>query len=148
MVVDLVLAYVGRWAVERARPIGQRVNDGVDRALGAAMDRLHDVVAGKLGGESALQRLEADAQQGKANPAAASYLQQLLEQAMVDDERFARDLEAAVREVRSLDRQPRTTSGRDTVVSSPGAGTTATSSGDRRSPSPTTCGRGPTSPRR
>ena len=59
--VELVLGYLAAWAWRKARRVAGRADTELDQALDAGMDRLHELVAGKLAGDPALGQLEAEA---------------------------------------------------------------------------------------
>jgi hypothetical protein len=46
----LVAGYVIAWAVGKARRVGGRLDAEADQVIDASLDRLHEVVAGKLAG--------------------------------------------------------------------------------------------------
>ena len=55
MVVEtgVIVGYVIAWAVRKARRAGGRLDTEVDAAMDAGLDRLHEVVAAKLGADPA-----------------------------------------------------------------------------------------------
>ncbi|PZS37040.1 MAG: chromosome partitioning protein [Pseudonocardiales bacterium] len=59
--VELVAGYLVARAVVRARRVAQRLEGEVDQVLDAGLDRLHEVVAVKLGGDPALAELQEEA---------------------------------------------------------------------------------------
>jgi hypothetical protein len=59
--VELIVGYLIAWAVRKGRLVAGRLDGEVDQALGAGLDRLHDVVAHRLGTEPALSDLEQEA---------------------------------------------------------------------------------------
>jgi len=59
--VELVTGYLIAWALQKVRRVGKSLDDDVDMVLDSGLDRLHDVVAGKLAGDPALARLEIEA---------------------------------------------------------------------------------------
>jgi hypothetical protein len=59
--LELVAGYLVAWAVRKARHVSGRLDGEVDAALDVGLDRLHDVVAAKLGEDTALRALEPEA---------------------------------------------------------------------------------------
>jgi hypothetical protein len=57
----VIAGYVIAWAVRKARRIGGGLDAEADAAIDAGLNRLHDVVADKLGGHPALTELEEEA---------------------------------------------------------------------------------------
>lgn len=68
--VEIAIGYVFAWAVRKARRVAGRADAEVDVALDGAMDRVHDVVARRLGNDPELERLEAEAAAGQDEPSA------------------------------------------------------------------------------
>lgn len=69
---DIVVGYLFAWLVRKAKRVGQRADEQVDRALDAGVDRagerLHALVANRLPDDPALKRLNAEAEQGALEP--------------------------------------------------------------------------------
>jgi hypothetical protein len=61
MVIEVAIGYVIAWVVGEARQVAQRADGVVDQALDAGVDRVVQVVQGKLAGDSAMQRLQVEA---------------------------------------------------------------------------------------
>jgi hypothetical protein len=59
--VEVVVGYLVAYAWRKARRIAGRADAVVDQGLDAGMDRLHGMVAGRLGLDPAWQQLEAQA---------------------------------------------------------------------------------------
>ena len=59
--IELAVGYVFAWAVRKARRVAGRADAEVDRALDAALDRLHRLVGCKLGEDPAWRRLAEEA---------------------------------------------------------------------------------------
>ena len=60
----VIAGYVIAWAVRKARRAGGRLDAEADAAIDAGMDRLHEVVAAKLGGYPVLADVEEEATAG------------------------------------------------------------------------------------
>ncbi|SEO98873.1 hypothetical protein SAMN05216267_10657 [Actinacidiphila rubida] len=101
--VELVVGYVVGWAVRKARRVAGRADAEVDEALDAGMDRLHEVVAARLGGDPALERAEAEA--GVDGPGLTDRtrlrLRLALEEAAEQDPAFQRELAEAVARIQA-----------------------------------------------
>lgn len=63
MVIEagVVAGYVIAWAVRKARRAGGRLDTEVDTVIDAGLDKLHEVVAGKLGADPVLEDLAEEA---------------------------------------------------------------------------------------
>ena len=55
---DVVTGYLIAWGVSKARRVGKSLDGDVDLVVDSALERLHEVVAGKLGADPALEKLE------------------------------------------------------------------------------------------
>ena len=64
MVIEAGLAagYVVAWALRKARRVGSRLDEEADGAIDASLDRLHEVVAARLGAHPALADLVEEAE--------------------------------------------------------------------------------------
>ena len=104
---EVVVGYVFAWLVRKAKRVGERADDHVDEALDAGVDRLgeklHDLVTGRLRGESALERLESEAGEGKEapSPRTAQRMALALEDAAEQDPEFAGAVEGLVSELKA-----------------------------------------------
>jgi hypothetical protein len=104
--LEVVAGYLARWAWQRARKLAGRVVEKVDDKVDAALERLYDTVAARLSGDSAMKRLEREATADlDAEPAvsagAAEAVRYAVESAADEDPAFARQVEAALAEVRT-----------------------------------------------
>ncbi|MEV6010153.1 hypothetical protein AB0M29_25480 [Streptomyces sp. NPDC051976] len=102
--MELAVGYLIAWAVGKARRVAGRVDAEVDAALDAGMDRLHEVVAARLGADPALEQAVTEAASG--DPEAVSdrtrtRLNLALEEAAEQDPAFASALDEAVSSVRA-----------------------------------------------
>ncbi|MBD0671372.1 chromosome partitioning protein [Streptomyces sp. CBMA156] len=102
--MELVVGYLFAWAVGKAKRVAGRVDEEVDGALDAGMDRLHDVVLTRLGTEPALERMVEEAGSGLEEPTARTRqrLELALEDAAENDTDFAGTLRQAVEEVEAV----------------------------------------------
>lgn len=66
MVIEagVVAGYVIAWAVRKARRVGGRLDAEADAAIDTGLDRLHEVVAAKLGEHPVLAEVEEEAASG------------------------------------------------------------------------------------
>ncbi|MGW1491863.1 hypothetical protein [Streptomyces sp. NPDC002402] len=104
--IEIAIGYVFAWAVGKARRVAGRADAEVDLALDGAMDRVHQVVARRLGDDVELERLEAEAAAGQDEPSALTRqrVEQAVTVAVAEDPGFARELEAAVAAVQDAAR--------------------------------------------
>jgi hypothetical protein len=102
---ELAVGYVFAWAVRKARRAAGAADEVVDQALDAGVERVHEVVAERLGGERALARVEEEAAAGAGELSEQSrqFLLLALEDAAGGDAAFARALERAVAAVQEAE---------------------------------------------
>jgi hypothetical protein len=101
--LEVLAGYAVAYLVRKARGLGHRADVEVDRALEAGMDRLHELVSGKLGADPALVKLEREARDGAESPRTLQRVQLALEEAAESDAGFAELLEKAVAQLRAKD---------------------------------------------
>jgi hypothetical protein len=99
--LDVVIGYLAGWVWRRARRLAGRVESRVDEAVDARLEKVYDLVAGKLGADPALGRLESEASADLDSPAAVSDRTRqrvvlALEDALESDPAFANRLEELV----------------------------------------------------
>jgi hypothetical protein len=83
--------------------VGRRVDAGVDQALDTGLDRLHELVAGKLGLDPALVKLTAEIEQsGEPSSRTQERVRLALEDAAETDTGFASDLAAVVKQLQDI----------------------------------------------
>ena len=87
--LELVGGFLVAWAVRKARRVGARLDEQVDQVLDAGLDRLGDVVAGRLADDPALVKLEQEAAAGQVQDRTQARVQLAVEQAVEDDAEFA-----------------------------------------------------------
>jgi hypothetical protein len=103
--LELVVGYLIAWGVRKARRVGQRADAEVDQALDAGMDRLHELVVGKLGVDPALTALERESVAGEVSPRTRQRVQLSLEDAAESDEGFKARLDEMLAQVQAAGRQ-------------------------------------------
>ncbi|MBD0670211.1 chromosome partitioning protein [Streptomyces sp. CBMA156] len=103
--IELAVGFLFAWAVRKAKRVAGRMDTEVDLTLDAGMDRLHRVVAARLGTDPALERMIEEAGSGTPEPTdrTRQRLQLALEEAVENDTGFAEALREAVAEVRSAE---------------------------------------------
>jgi hypothetical protein len=104
---ELVVGYVFAWLVGKGKQVGARADGQVDEVLDAGVDRvgerLHGLVAGKLRGDRAWERLTAEAGEGfdAPSPRTAQRVVLALEEAGDEDAPFAAMVEDLVRRLQA-----------------------------------------------
>lgn len=95
---ELAVGYVFAWAVRKVRRVAGAADEVVDQALDASVERVHQLVVERLGGERALARVEEEAAAGSAELSEQSrqFLLLALDDAAGRDAVFAQALERAV----------------------------------------------------
>lgn len=96
--IEIAIGFLVAWAARKAKRIGHRADAEVDKALDAGMDRLHDLVASKLGPDPALAKLQTEASEtGVVTARTQDRVRLALEDAAESDPDFALRLNALVR---------------------------------------------------
>lgn len=90
--LELVAGYLFAWAVRKVRRVGTQADSEVDRVLDAGMERLHNVVAARLGSDPALAQLEREAADEVDSERTRRRVNDAVEQAVEDDPGFAAQL--------------------------------------------------------
>jgi type II secretory pathway component GspD/PulD (secretin) len=106
--LELVAGYLAAWAVRKARRAGQQLDQDTNDIIDAALDRLHEIIAAKLGHDPAVAQLEADAAQGlELSDRTVRRVQDSVAEAAEADPQFAALLQQALAH---LDRAERSAS--------------------------------------
>ena len=131
--VELAAGYLFAWAMRKARRVAGRTDAEVDRALDAGMDRLHEVVASRLGSDPALERVVEEAALGMEEPTERTRqrLELALEDAAERDTVFAEALRQAVDQLHAVSRAVGANLGGNLVSGNTFNGPTAVVNGDR-----------------
>ena len=87
--VEFLVGVLIVWAVRKARRVGERVDGQVDQVLDAGVDRVGELVSGKLGGDPALVKLEAEAGAGEVSERTRARVALAVEDAADTDPGFA-----------------------------------------------------------
>src|SRR5690348_9670888 len=88
--LELVAGYLVAWGVRKLKRAGERLDKQADEAIDAGLDRLHDVIAAKLGADPALAKLEVEVSQGlEPSDRTLRRVQDAVEDASEEDPRFA-----------------------------------------------------------
>lgn len=100
--VEIAVGYVFARLLRKAKRVGERADAEVDRSLDARLNRLHDLVSGRLGDDPALTRATEEAEQGLPEPTERTRrrLTDSLEEA-ARDPGFAQELEKLVKELQT-----------------------------------------------
>jgi hypothetical protein len=101
--LEIVVGMLVGWFARRAKHVGEQVDKKVDQALDAGLEKVHDLVAGKLHDEPALKVLEGEVvDTGEATTRTQARVRLALEEAVDTDKTFATRLETAAEEVRAV----------------------------------------------
>lgn len=103
MGLELLAGYAVAYLVRKARRVAERADTEVDQVIDSGMDRLHELVSGKLGDDPALVQLEREAQDGTESSRTVQRVQLALEEAAESDSGFAELLEKLVTELQAKD---------------------------------------------
>ncbi|MFE4519441.1 hypothetical protein ACFRMQ_35280 [Kitasatospora sp. NPDC056783] len=106
--MELAVGYLFAWAVSKARRVAGRADAEVDQALDTGMDRLHDVVATRLGREPALESVTREVADGREEPTPETrdQLELALKYTASRDAEFAEALRQAIEQVRAAEAAP------------------------------------------
>jgi hypothetical protein len=97
MGLEVVVGFLIAWAVGKARRAGQRFDGVADQVVDASAVRLRDVLLRKLGGDSAVQRLELEAAEtGEVSERTQQRVTLALQDAVEQDTQFATELQDAL----------------------------------------------------
>jgi hypothetical protein len=97
MGLEVAVGFLIAWFARKAGRAWKRVDGITDEVLDAQLDRLCEPIIAKLGGDSALRQLEAEASQtGDAVPRTRERAKLALEEAAEQDSAFAADLKASL----------------------------------------------------
>jgi hypothetical protein len=98
------VGYLIAWAVRKGRRVAGRLNAEADLAIDAGLDRLHEAVVAKLGPDSPVGTLEAEAAaEGGVEESVRTGLQTALADAVNQDPDFAARLHLLLTELGHLD---------------------------------------------
>lgn len=118
MVIEagVVAGYVIAWALRKARRIGGRLDAETDQVIDAELDRLHEVVAARLGGHPVLAELVEEAEQdGEVTELTQQQIELALVAAARKDDAFGQTVTELVARLRDTEQA------RGSVVAGPGS---------------------------
>ncbi|WP_435124451.1 hypothetical protein [Actinacidiphila sp. bgisy144] len=94
----MAVGYLAGWVVRKAGRVAERVDAEADQVLDAGMDRLHEVIAVRLGAAPAFEpaEVEAAAERGAVSDRTRARLALALAEAVEQDPVFRAELERAV----------------------------------------------------
>ncbi|MER7859693.1 hypothetical protein ABTX61_11350 [Amycolatopsis japonica] len=99
MGLEVVVGFLIAWAVGKARRAGKRVDGVTDQVIDATAARLRDVLLNKLGGDSAIQTLQLEADEsGEVSDLTQQRVTLAIEDAVKRDTQFASELRSALAE--------------------------------------------------
>jgi len=97
--LEVAVGFLVAWTVRRAKHLGDGLGTEADRVLDKALEALHKLITGKLGGDSALAQLESEADRdGDASPRTRQRVQLALEDAVERDTDFAGQLDTLLKQ--------------------------------------------------
>ena len=98
--LELVAGYLVAWAVRKAKRAGARLDEETDEVMDAGLDRLHEVIAAKLGTDPAIEKLEIEAAGGQQpSERTIQRVNLAIEDAAEDDSQFVTLLRAVLAEL-------------------------------------------------
>src|SRR5215472_4489686 len=88
--LELVAGYLVAWVVRKATRAGKRLDEETDEVMDAGLDRLHEVIAAKLGSDPAIAKLETEVSQGlEPSDRTIRRVNDAVDEAAEDDSQFA-----------------------------------------------------------
>ncbi|WP_327066445.1 hypothetical protein [Kitasatospora sp. NBC_01302] len=111
--IEVAVGYLFAWALRKASRVSGQLDAEVNHVLDKGIDRLHNLVSGKLGENSALRKLaeEADAGQDQLSERTGDQVRLALEEAAEQDPQFAEALGGLIEELHGLARPAEATAG-------------------------------------
>jgi hypothetical protein len=98
--LELVAGFLVAWVVRKARRVGGRLDEEFDAATDVGLERLHEVIAERLGGDPAVSKLEEEATRtGEVSDRTARRVTDAVDEAAEADRVFADALLAAVAKI-------------------------------------------------
>ncbi len=95
--LELVAGYLVAWVIRKAKRAGKRLDEETDEVMDAGLDRLHGVIAAKLGSDPALAKLETEVSQGlEPSDRTIRRVNDAVDEAAEDDSQFAALLKEAL----------------------------------------------------
>jgi hypothetical protein len=90
--LEYVAGYLVAWAMRTVGRIGAKADSAVDQVLDAGLERLHRLIAARLGDDPTLAQLEREAPTGEVSERTQRRVEDAVAQAADDDSAFAADL--------------------------------------------------------
>lgn len=104
--LEPVLGYLAAWALRQAgRVAGRQLDKRLDQAVDSGLNRLHQVISRRLGGDPALARFQGEAAHGVPDDRTRQRVLLALEDAVERDRQFAVDLRRAVGDLQAWERR-------------------------------------------
>lgn len=99
--VEIAFGYFAAWAFRKVRRVAGAADAEADRVLDAGMARVHDLVSARIGEDSSVRQMAAEAEAGREEPTERTRrrVELALEEAMEADEDFAGRLNRLVDEL-------------------------------------------------
>lgn len=101
--VELAVGYLAAWALHKTKRVADRADAEVDQVLDAGMDRVHELIAARLGTDPALEQAmtEAASEQAEVTDRTRTRLHLVLEEQTEQDPAFAAELQKVVANVQA-----------------------------------------------
>jgi hypothetical protein len=101
--IEVVVGCLIAWAAKKARRVGARADAEADHVLDAGMDKVHELVAAKLGADPALAKLQAEVEhKGTVTTRTRDRVRLAVEEAGEQDPDFAAQIEALVARIEQV----------------------------------------------
>jgi hypothetical protein len=120
--VEVAVGFLIVWMTKKIKRAAGRLDTEIDYAVDAGMDRLHTLIADKLGGDSAFAKLHAEIDaSGVVTPRTRERVRLAIEDVAADDLDFGQQLDSLVEQIRSAqDTGVATTTAQDHSVAATG----------------------------
>lgn len=100
--IEVAVGLLITWLVRKAKRIGDRADTEINAALDAGMNRLHDLVVSRLGGDTAMAKLHDEAESGQVSDRTRDRVAAALEDTTQADPSFGQQLQALVEQIRAM----------------------------------------------
>jgi len=100
----LIVGYVIAWMVRKAKRAGGRLDAEVDTAMDAGLDKLHQVVAARLGADPALTEAQEEAATGQVSELTRQRVELSIQAAAGKDPAFAQTVAELVGQLQAAEK--------------------------------------------
>ncbi len=112
--LELVAGYLAAWGARKLKRVGKHLDEETDDVIDAGLDHLHEAIAGRLGADPALRKLESDVTHGlEPSDRTLRRVQDAVEEAVEEDPEFSATIEALLTKIEDARNGAPTVAGTD-----------------------------------